>query len=154
LISVIAAFSLIGIMLGVATLIVVLSVMRGVRDEMVDSIIGLEGHIGIYSTGRGITDYDQLVRQVRAMKGVKSGVPVVRGQVMLSFRGQAVGSMTTGLRAEDLHLKPLLSQKLVEGDIADFGKTDGVYIGKRMAEKMGIHVGDAVTLISPQGRYT
>jgi len=154
LISVIAGFSLVGIMLGVATLIVVLAVMRGVRDEMIDSIIGLEGHISVYANARGMDDYDRLAGQVRGVKGVTSAIPIAAGQVMLTYRGQALGAQVTGIRPADLKYKPLIGAKMQQGNLADFGKTDGVIIGSRMAERMGVRMGDAVTLISPEGRYT
>src|ERR1700761_7790364 len=88
LISVIALFSLIGIALGVATLIVVLAVMNGVRGELIQSIIGLEGHVSIYSTARGISDYDQLSSRIAQLPGVKSAIPKIDGQIMASYRGQ------------------------------------------------------------------
>jgi len=154
LISVIAGFSLVGIMLGVATLIVVLAVMRGVRDEMISSIIGLEGHIAIYGNAQGIPDYDAMADRLRGVKGVKSAIPVAQGQVMITFHGQALGAMVTGIRPEDLKYKPLVEKKIAEGNLSQFGRQEGVVIGKRMAEKMGVHTGDSVTLISPEGRYT
>lgn len=153
-ISVIAGFSLTGIALGVATLIVVLSVMRGVRGEMIDSIIGLEGHVTISVPGKGIADYAGIAQRAVQVPGVKSAIPVVQGQVMLTFRGQAVGAMVSGLRPEDLHVKPLIAGKLVAGDIAGFNAGESVIIGQRMAEKLGVRVGDFITLISPQGRAT
>ncbi len=153
-ISVIAAFSLTGIALGVATLIVVLAVMRGVRGEMIESIIGLEGHIGVYSQSHGIGDYAQVAEKLREVDGVKSAIPVVQGQVMVSYRGAASGAMVAGIRPEDLQYKPLLMQKLKEGDIATFEQGDGVIIGSRMADRLGLKLGDMLTLISPEGRAT
>ena len=154
LISVIAGFSLAGIALGVATLIVVLAVMRGVRGEMIESIIGLEGHVDVYAKTRAIGDYDAAVQRIRAMPGVKDAIPLAQGQVMMTARGQAVGALVNGIRAEDLPAKPLIAQKLVAGSIEAFKAGQGVLIGKRMAEKMGLGVGDAVTLISPEGQAT
>jgi len=154
LISIIALFSLIGIALGVATLIVVLAVMRGVRGEMIESIIGLQGHVEVASITRSIEDYEGALTRIRAVPGVKSAIPVAEGQVMVSSHGQALGANASGVRPEDLKYKPLLTQKLVEGDIATFSRGEGVLIGKRMAERLGLRVGDSVTLISPQGRAT
>lgn len=153
-ISVIAAFSLTGIALGVATLIVVLAVMRGVRGEMIESIVGLEGHVTVYGKARGIPEYDALAGRLRGVDGVKSAIPIVQGQVMLSYRGQALGAMVTGLRAEDLQYKPLLAQKVAGGDLTAFNAGQGVMLGKRLAEKLGVKPGDSVTLISPEGRAT
>jgi lipoprotein-releasing system permease protein len=155
LISVIALFSLIGIALGVATLIVVLAVMNGVRGELIQSIIGLEGHVTVYSnTSRGIGDYDAVSKMIRALPGVKSAVPKIEGQIMATYRGQAVGAMVAGYRYGDLQQKELLVKKITEGDVSALERGDGVIIGKRMAEKMGLQIGDPITLISPEGRST
>lgn len=150
LISVIAFFSLIGIALGVATLIVVLSVMNGVRDEMIRSVIGLEGHISVYGGPQGISDYDAVAGQIRSVRGVVSVIPKVEGQIMASRQGMAVGAQVVGYRESDLHLKPLLTEKIGQGGISG----GSVLIGSRMAEKMGLKLGDALTLISPEGRAT
>jgi lipoprotein-releasing system permease protein len=153
-ISLIAFFSLTGIALGVATLIVVLSVMRGVREEMISSIVGLEGHVSVVSTGHGIDDYDALAAKLRGLKDVKSAIPIVQGQVMASAHQVALGAMVSGIRARDLDAKPMLLSKLKKADAERFQEGAGVMIGQRMAEKMGLQIGDAITLISPEGRYT
>lgn len=154
LISVIAGFSLMGIMLGVATLIVVLAVMRGVRGEMIESIIGLEGHVTAYSESRGIADYEKIADQIRTTPGIKSAIPIVQGQVMINAHGQAVGAQASGIRPQDMQYKSLVAKKLVAGDLEAFNRGEGVIIGKRMAEKLGVGIGDAITLISPEGRAT
>lgn len=153
-ISVIAWFSLLGIALGVATLIVVLSVMRGVREEMIQSIIGLEGHVTVYANGRGVEGYDELAQRISTLPGVKAALPAVQGQVMVSANNQAIGAMVSGLRASDLSAKPLIMNKLVAGDLERFKQGEGVLIGSRMAEKMRLQVGQPITLISPEGRAT
>ena len=154
LISVIALFSLIGIALGVATLIVVLAVMNGVRGELIKSIIGLEGHVSVYSNSRGITDYDDKTKQIAALPGVKSAMPKIDGQIMATYKGQSTGAMVSGYRYPDLLHKELLVKRIVAGDLGAFERGEGVIIGRRMAEKMGIHIGDDLTLISPEGRAT
>jgi len=154
LISVIALFSLVGIALGVATLIVVLSVMNGVREELITSIIGLEGHVSVYATGRGIDRYDDIAKNISAISGVKSAIPKVEGQIMLSYKGSAVGAMVAGYRNEDLDKKELLVAKITQGRVDNLKTGEGVIIGSRMAEKLGISVGDSITLISPEGRAT
>lgn len=154
-ISVIAIFSLTGIALGVATLIVVLAVMRGTRDEMIGSIIGLEGHVNVYAQGgRGLSEFDALASSLAQTPGVKSAIPVVQGQVMVSAKGQAIGGMVSGVRPQDLSAKPLIAQKITAGDVGAFNRGEGVLIGARMAEKLGLDVGDSITLISPEGRAT
>lgn len=154
MISVIAFFSLVGIALGVATLIVVLAVMNGVRGELIKSIIGLEGHVSVYSVSRGISDYNIVVDTISALPSITSVVPKIEGQIMASHKGVAMGAMVAGIRARDLKHKPLLLNKIVEGDIGAFERGAGIIIGQRMAEKMGIKVGDMLTLVSPEGRAT
>ena len=104
-VTTIAMFSLAGITLGVMTLIVVLSVMRGVRMEMINSIIGLEGHVTVVSgQSPHLGDYQHYLDSIAALDGVKRATPIVQGQVMLSYRGRAVGALASGLRPEDLSL--------------------------------------------------
>jgi lipoprotein-releasing system permease protein len=153
-ISVIALFSLVGIALGVATLIVVLAVMNGVRGEMIKSIIGLEGHVSVYSASGKIPLYNDVSRMVLGVDGVKTAWPKVEGQIMASRNGAAVGAMVSGYRFDDLKQKKLLMKKISAGDMADFERGEGIVIGSRMAEKMGVNVGDELTLISPEGRAT
>jgi lipoprotein-releasing system permease protein len=154
LISVIALFSLIGIALGVATLIVVLAVMNGVRGELIKSIIGLEGHVSVYSEGNGIDDFEALSEKIRALPGVKNAIPKIEGQIMVSHKGAASGAMVAGLRSEDLAKKELLVSKITQGNLSAFERGEGIIIGSRMAEKMGVALGDEITLISPEGRAT
>jgi lipoprotein-releasing system permease protein len=155
IISAIAMFSLAGIALGVMTLIVVLSVMRGVRGEMINSIIGLEGHVTVVANGNaGLPDFDTLARKISTLDGVAHALPIVQGQVLLSANGQANGVLATGIRAIDLQYKPLITNKIAAGNLEDFKAGKGIMIGSRMAERMNVQVGDSVTLISPEGRAT
>jgi lipoprotein-releasing system permease protein len=153
LISVIALFSLVGIALGVATLIVVLAVMNGVRGELIHSIIGLEGHVSVYAAGRGINDYDNFSKQIASIPGVASAIPKVEGQIMASYHGAATGAMVSAYRADDLKYKSLLTSKIVEGNVSALDN-GSVIIGNRMAEKMNLHIGDEIMIISPEGRAT
>lgn len=153
-ISVIAVFSFIGIALGVATLIVVLAVMNGVRGEMIKSVIGLEGHITVYSNEHGIDDYDALSKAIAEIDGVSSAIPKIEGQIMASARGISTGAMVTAYRHADLKTKPLLVNRIIAG--SDEGLEDGssIVMGQRMAEKLRLGIHDDLTLISPQGRAT
>ncbi len=153
-ISIIALFSLVGIALGVATLIVVLAVMNGVRGEMIKSIIGLEGHVSVYSVNGKINTYDDISHLITGIPGVKTAWPKVEGQIMASHNGVATGAMVSGYRFDDLKRKDLLLKRITAGDVGAFEKGEGVIIGSRMAEKMNINVGDDITLISPEGRAT
>lgn len=154
LISVIAMFSLSGIALGVATLIVVLSVMNGVREELIKSIIGLEGHISVYASENGIRDYADIAKSIETVSGVQHALPKVEGQIMLSFRGHATGAVVAAFRAEDIERKSLLASTIAPDALTALKNAQGVVIGSRMAEKLGIQVGEMITLISPEGRAT
>jgi len=98
-VSVIAIFSLLGIMLGVATLIIVMSVMNGFRAELLGRILGLNGHISVYAQGNGgIGDYAKIEEQIATTGNVVLSVPVVEGQVMASKNGRASGAIVRGMR--------------------------------------------------------
>lgn len=153
-ISVIAAFSLLGIALGVATLIVVMSVMNGFRTELLGRILGINGHISVQGQYGAIFDYDNYVAEIQKTAGVKDALPLVKGQVMLSANGIAQGAMVNGIRAGDIEQKPLLTQHILVGDLAAFKRDEGVMIGSRLAHKMGLQIGDSLTVISPEGRAT
>ncbi len=154
-VSVIAGFSLLGIALGVGTLIVVMAVMNGFRQELLERILGLNGHIGIYSQqDRHVTHYDALVEQLRGVEGVVHVAPLVEGQVMASANGIARGAMVHGLRPADFAARPILADSITQGHLTDFHGRDSVIIGTRLAEAMGLRVHDPVTLISPQMNRT
>ncbi len=152
-ISVIAVFSLLGIMLGVATLIIVMSVMNGFRAELFDRIIGLNGHITVQSSMGNLGNYDDVAERVRQLPGVTRAVPMINGQALVTGRGGPRGVMIRAMKPEDFMTKPILSTSVKYGDAAAFGDTT-VAIGTRLATDLGVRVGDNITLISPQGRAT
>lgn len=154
-ISVIAWFSLLGIALGVATLIIVMSVMNGFRHELLSRILGLNGHLGVYGQAVPLADFDAVAEAVRKVPGVVSATPIVEGQVMATARGVARGALVRGIRAEDLAAAhSLVARSLVGGGLARFTGDDVVVIGSRLAERLGIAIGERITLISPQGTAT
>lgn len=153
-ISVIAWFSLLGICLGVATLIIVMAVMNGFRHELLTRILGLNGHLSVASYERQLTDYDALASQVRLVDGVITVTPMIEGQVMASANGVANGAIVRGIRALDFEKRETLKDALVQGSMADFASDRGIFVGKRMALKMGLSVGSDLTLISPKGTMT
>ncbi|WP_259779744.1 lipoprotein-releasing ABC transporter permease subunit [Aestuariispira ectoiniformans] len=153
-ISVIAWFSLLGICLGVATLIIVMSVMNGFRYELLSRILGLGGHITVSSYERVITDYDDTVRVIKGLPGIKEVTPVIEGQVMASANGVASGAAVRGIRGEDFRNRDLLRDSIVQGNMDHFDNGDGIIIGRRMAERMGLFPGEKITLISPKGQVT
>lgn len=150
-VSVIAAFSFLGIMLGVATLIIVMSVMNGFRGELIDRILGLNGHLNVYQQGGPLYDYSQYLPRITDVDGVTSVEPVVEGQVLVTAKGNASGAMVRGYTPSYMRMKPLLSQSIIQGKIENF-QADQIAIGSAMAERFALAVGDTVTLMSPKGK--
>jgi lipoprotein-releasing system permease protein len=153
-ISVIAGFSLLGIMLGVATLIIVMSVMNGFREELLSRILGVGGHITVSAAAGPLKDYDAVVNRVKQVSGVVSASPLVEGQVMMTYRGNASGAVVRGVRPDDLARENIIAKNIKEGSFENFKGTDAVLIGTRMAQRYGIFVGDTITLLSPKGNVT
>lgn len=154
LISVIAGFSLLGIALGVATLIIVLSVMNGFRIELLDRILGLNGHIAVVSRAGAVSDYNPLADRVRVVDGVLSVTPLVEGQILATSGGRSAGALVRGLTPEALAARPSIAGNIRTGTLDDFQGTDAVVLGSRLARSLGVIVGDKVTLVSPQGTVT
>ncbi len=150
-VSVIAAFSFIGIMIGVATLIIVMSVMNGFHIQLVDRIVGLNGHLNVFVTGGPIQSYEPLLNDLERVDGVVSAAPVVEGQVLVTSHGQATGAMARGFTQEYFRHKPLLSSSIESGSMDDF-TGNVVAIGTKMAERFELKVGDMITLMSPNGK--
>jgi lipoprotein-releasing system permease protein len=153
-ISVIAAFSLLGIALGVATLIVVLSVMNGFRAELLGRILGLNGHILVQGIGAPLEDYDDLTARIAAVRGVVRASPIVEGQVMATARDSAAGALVRGMRTADLRGHEILAQGIVAGSIENLDLRNDIVVGRRLANRLGVGLGDPVKLISPQGTST
>jgi lipoprotein-releasing system permease protein len=154
-ISVIAGFSLAGIGLGVATLIIVMSVMNGFRGELMGRILGLNGHFGVSSAqSSGLTDFDNVAQRLRGVAGVVRVTPIAEGQAMATVRGTAAGVLVRGMRVEDIEKHPILSKSLIRGNLKDFNEGGDVIVGSRFATRHGIALGDRITLIAPRIRAT
>lgn len=153
-ISVVAWFSLVGICLGVATLIIVMSVMNGFRGELLSRILGLNGHLTVVEYGKTIDDYDAMVSRILKVPGVVEATPIVEGQALGSANGAASGVLVRGIRAEDFRKRKTLADALVAGNLDGFDDSSSVIIGIRMANRMRLRVGDSLTLISPKGQVT
>jgi len=153
-ISVIAGFSFIGIALGVATLIVVMAVMNGFRAEITDKILGVSGHIYISSYEREIPDFDELTGGLKQIEGVKSLAPIIDGQAMVTTKYTTTGAVVKGIRLLDVKEKPLIADNIKDGDIEDFALENRIILGSKLANRLGVFVGEKVTLISPKGRAT
>ena len=153
-ISVIAGFSLLGIALGVATLIVVLSVMNGFRAELLGRILGLNGHIMVQGIAAPLEDYDDLRTRIVTVQGVVRASPMIEGQVMATSRQFAAGALVRGMRGEDMKRHEVLAQGIIAGSLDGLDPKNDVVMGRRLANRLGIGLGDPVTLISPQGTST
>jgi lipoprotein-releasing system permease protein len=153
-VSVIAGFSLAGIALGVATLIIVMAVMNGFRQDLMGRILGFNGHLSVYGATDTLTDYEPLTDQIRAVDGVVSVIPTVEGQVMVTAGGESRGAMVRGVTAERLTERPMLSGNVIAGSLSDLTGRDTIMIGARMSERLGVTLGDDLTLISPKGKVT
>ena len=154
-VSIIAVFSLIGIALGVGTLIVVMSVMNGFRGELLGRILGLKGHIGIVATNEPLRDFDAILAKVRGVAGVTAAYPIVEGQALLTTdAGGAVGGDVRGMRRDDLRSLHIVSDHLLAGSLDRFDGDDAAAIGIGLAQTLHLRVGDRITLLSPQGSAT
>lgn len=153
-ISLIAVFSFLGIMLGVAILIIVMSVMNGFRHELLGRIIGLNGHLTLQSVQGPLPDYDVLTKAIKALPMVKAADPLIQGQAMATNNDRATGVLVRGIRPEDLKDKATLADNVRIGSLKDFSGKDAVIIGYHLAQNLGVTVGQDITLISPQGTAT
>ncbi|MBR4932279.1 MAG: ABC transporter permease, partial [Alphaproteobacteria bacterium] len=153
-VSVIAGFSFLGIMLGVATLIIVMSVMNGFREELMNRVLGINGQLGVYPAwGSTLDAVQEKVDKMQKIDGVVQAIPVVDGQVMVSSKETSAGVMVRGMTAEDFDKRPLLGGQYKGWELSEF--TDGqVILGYRLARKLAVRSGDDVTLVSPKGNVT
>lgn len=153
-ISVIAGFSFVGIMLGVATLIIVMSVMNGFRNELFDKILGLNGHVVIHSVTGRFNDFDQVAERLRELDGIKYVLPLIEGQAMISTPALANGALVRGLRKDDLEKLKAISDNIRSGSLDTFESGPGIAIGSRLANDLRVKVGDHVLLVAPRGAST
>lgn len=154
-ISVIASISFLGIMLGVATLIVVMAVMNGFRAELLTRILGVNGHLIVTAIDTPLEDYAAVAGRINGVSGVKYAIPLIEGQVLAQGNvSNGSGALVRGIRGEDLGKVALVANNIKQGSIVGFDGSDGVVIGKRMAENMGLVLGDSITLVSPDGDVT
>jgi lipoprotein-releasing system permease protein len=154
-ISVIAGFSFVGIMLGVATLIIVMAVMNGFRTELITRILGINGHMIVQPIDGALNDYADMSARFTKIPGVKMAIPMTDGQTLASGRnGAGTGALVRGIRADDLGKLDMVAKNIKQGDLVGFAAGDGVAIGSRLAEQLGLTEGDSITLISPEGDVT
>ena len=152
-VSVIAGFSFAGILLGVATLIIVMSVMNGFRQELFSRILGLGGHMNAYSQSGELFNYITLSEAIKSVEGVKTVTPVVEGQTLLSYHSSATGVMVRGLSQSDFANRDILYNGIKQGDIENF-RGYKVAIGSVLAKRLHIDIGDKIILTSPKLKST
>ncbi len=153
-VSIIAGFSFLGIMLGVATLIVVMAVMNGFRKELTTKILGVQGHVLMQPVDGSLNDWDEVSQRLMKAKGVKLVVPYVEGQALASSPTRASGVLVRGMREAEIAKLPAFATSIVQGTLNGFDSSAGIVIGRRLAETMGLQVGDKLTLVSPRGAVT
>ncbi|MEX6507506.1 lipoprotein-releasing ABC transporter permease subunit [Jiella sp. M17.18] len=154
-VSVIAGFSFVGIMLGVAALIIVMSVMNGFRGELLSRILGVNGHVILYPIDSPLKDYDAVAARLEKVPGVKFAMPLVQGQVLASgSSGTSSGALVKGVQGADLAKLTPVASNIKQGSLKDFDKGDGVAVGSRLAQALGLRLGDNITLVSPEGDVT
>ena len=149
-ISVSAWFSLIGIVLGVATLIVVMSVMNGFRTELVNRILGINGHLIVYKkNGLSIENYNKTVNKISDTQNVIAVTPYLEGQALAKTKNSVSGIIIRGTKWSDLPAKKLLWKSLDKATIENFKIKQNVILGYRLAQRLNLSVGDYISLISP-----
>ena len=153
-ISVIAGFSFIGIMLGVATLIIVMSVMNGFRKELFDKILGLNGHVLVRPLARDFTDYADVAQRLRTVPDVRHAFPIVEGQALMSSNAASNGVFVRGVIEADLKALEGVSSKIMFGTLDGFDNAGGVAIGTRLGNALNVRLGDEVTIVAPRGAST
>ena len=153
-ISVNAGFSFLGIMLGVATLIIVMAVMNGFRKELLDKILGLNGHLLIQPLESPLTDWPPVVERVSRVTGIKLAAPIVEGQALASSPFNASGVLVRGMRLAELGKLPSVANNIRQGALDGFDEGQAVAIGRRLADQLSVRAGDNVTLVAPRGAVT
>jgi lipoprotein-releasing system permease protein len=144
-ISVIAGFSFLGIMLGVATLIIVMAVMNGFRKELLDKILGLNGHLLVQPIDSPLTDWEAVADRISKVQGIRLAAPIVEGQALASSPYNASGVLVRGIRSADLEKLTSIANNIKQGSLEGFDEGEGVAIGRRLADQLTVRAGDNVT---------
>ncbi|MEM7695693.1 MAG: lipoprotein-releasing ABC transporter permease subunit [Pseudomonadota bacterium] len=153
-VSVITTLSLVGITLGVATLIIVMAVMNGFRAELFNKILGVSGHVLIQPMERPLTDFRDVANRIAKAEGVRMAVPFVEGQALVSGAISSSGALVRGVAPEDFARLTFVSERLILGDPAEFGAPKTIIVGSRLARSLGVTLGDTLQLINPDGPAT
>jgi len=151
----VAGISLAAVMLGVAALIIVMSVMNGFRAELFDKIVGLNGHAVVQGYGGRLPDWRSILTEAQATPGVTSATPLIEQPLLGSFQGRVEAVLVRGMTVRDIRNNSTLKAKVLAGSLDDLTANGGkVGIGSRLAENLGLQLGDSITIINPAGRST
>jgi lipoprotein-releasing system permease protein len=153
-ISVIAGISFLGIMLGVATLIIVMAVMNGFRNELFQKIMGINGHVLVHKIATPFEDYEEAAARLSKVPGVVKAMPLIEGQVMISSSAQTLGGLVRGMTEEGIKALRLVSDNVRFGTLDGFDGAEGIALGQRLANSLRVTAGDSITLVSPRGAST
>ena len=153
-VSVIAGFSFLGIMLGVATLIVVMSVMNGFHIELMNKIVGINGHVFLQAAETPLTDYEEVAARIAKTPGVTLAIPMVENAAGVSSQFHQSGALVRGIKEDDLKRLPGIANNVLSGTLDAFDALGGVAIGKKMAEALSVSVGDNITVMTARGAAT
>jgi lipoprotein-releasing system permease protein len=153
-ISVIAGFSFFGIMLGVATLIIVMAVMNGFRKELLGKILGINGDMQLQSLESPLTDWKEVAARIKQVRGISLVAPVVEGIALASSPFGAAAILVRGIRAEALANLATIARNIRQGTLEGFDNSQGLAIGRKLADQLAVHAGDSVKLVAPRGAVT
>ena len=151
----VAGISLAAVMLGVAALIIVMSVMNGFRAELFDKIVGLNGHAVVQGYGGRLPDWRVVLKEAKATPGVTSATPLIEQPLLGSFQGRVEAVLVRGMTVNDIRTNSTLKAKVLAGNFDDLVPNGSkIAIGSRLAENLGVQLGDSLTIINPAGRST
>ena len=153
-ISIIAIFSFIGIMIGVATLIIVMSVMNGFRYELIERILGINSHLTVYSKEHKIANYQEIVDKIKKINGVTYANPIIEAQAMISSKNKNSGGLIRGISVDDLKNKKLITENITAGDLNKINQKNSVIIGSILAQNLGLKINDPIKIISAETNET
>ena len=151
----VAGISLVAVMLGVAALVIVMSVMNGFRAELFDKIVGLNGHAVVQGYNGRLPEWQDVLAKTRATPGVTSATPLIEQPLFTVYNGRSEGIVLRGMRTQDLRTNSVISSKIVMGNLNSIAPgSNTIAIGSRLAESLGAVVGSQITIINPQGPAT
>src|SRR3954451_23158319 len=153
-ISVIALVSFLGIMVGVMTLIVVMAVMNEFRKDLLDKILGLNGHLLVQPLEQPLTDWEAVAERISKLQGVRLAAPIVEGQALASSPFNSAGVLVRGIRSDDVNKLTSIANNLKQGTFEGFDAGQGLAIGRRLADQLSVRAGDNITLVAPRGAVT